>query len=194
MIRYECDNCQAKGVSTVYDESRWCPFCGKRAMRPTFQRHADDYAVARFGLAMRNKMAASRAKGRSGWQTASPRMLARILAHHLTKRNKGNYVDLACLCMMLHETGAPADALAEVLAEQLRQPEGLERFVSMLRGLGRSNSDAQNARLRAVVQSVAREQFHVLPWNDPPCRCHRCALIREARAALLTGGQDNGAS
>lgn len=39
-------------------------------------------------------------------------------------------------------------------------------------------------KLRAVVSSVAAEQFHILPWSHPHCMCSRCNLIREARDAL----------
>lgn len=63
--------------------------------------HPDDLAVDRFAAAMKAKMAASRAKGRSGWgdpaQCSTDRLQA-MLADHL---HKGDPVDVGNFAMML---------------------------------------------------------------------------------------------
>lgn len=41
--------------------------------------------------------------------------------------------------------------------------------------------------LLSVVESVAAEGFHAMPRNEGECKCSRCKLIREARAALREG-------
>lgn len=68
--------------------------------------HPDDFAVDQFGAAMKEKMAVSRLKGRSGWNdpllcTAS--FLRRLLVKAV---RKGDPVDVANFAMMLHARGA----------------------------------------------------------------------------------------
>lgn len=79
-------------------------------------QHPDDVAIDRFAAAMKTKMAASRAKGRSGWEDhkqTSPEFLARMLVGHMQKSNPGNFEDLAIICMMMHQRGdAPAHVAA----------------------------------------------------------------------------------
>lgn len=63
--------------------------------------HLDDYAVNAFAAAMRVKMAASRAKGRGGWDDdaqCSAADLQRMLLEHLAK---GDPVDVGNFAMML---------------------------------------------------------------------------------------------
>jgi hypothetical protein len=60
--------------------------------------HPDDVAVDRFAAAMKDKLAAARAKGRSGWQQCSPFVLSEMLRAHV---DKGDPRDVANFCMML---------------------------------------------------------------------------------------------
>ena len=63
--------------------------------------HWDDHCVNQFAKMMREKMAASRAKGRSGWADpakCSVDYLRHLLYEHL---DKGDPVDVANFCMML---------------------------------------------------------------------------------------------
>lgn len=60
--------------------------------------HNDDAAVDRFAQAMKEKMAAARAKGRGGWQQCDPAKLSRMLREHV---DKGDPRDVANFCMML---------------------------------------------------------------------------------------------
>lgn len=90
------------------------------------QEEIDSAAVDRFARAMREKLAASRAKGQDGWQDPSlcpEARLAEMLIGHLPKENPGNLIDIATLAMMLHERGADPSALREPLARgDLAQP------------------------------------------------------------------------
>lgn len=71
-------------------------------------RHPDDLAVDRFAVAMKAKMAASRAKGRGGWDDESQctmGTLAKMLVEHMAK---GDPIDIAIFAMMLHQREAAA--------------------------------------------------------------------------------------
>lgn len=64
----------------------------------------DNDVVDQFAIALKKKMAKSRAKGRSGWNDptlCSNQFLADMFLKHLNKSNAGNYEDLAVLLMML---------------------------------------------------------------------------------------------
>lgn len=68
-------------------------------------RHTDDEAVAQFAEAMRSKMAAARAKGRSGWddpEDCGISYLQELLVGHVYK---GDPIDVANFCMMLWHRG-----------------------------------------------------------------------------------------
>lgn len=74
--------------------------------------HPDDLAVDRFAAAMKAKLAASRAKGRGGWDDPAQctvEHLARLLVDHIPK---GDAVDVANFAMMLHQRGADRSVLA----------------------------------------------------------------------------------
>lgn len=69
-------------------------------------RHADDLAVEAFANVMKAKLAASRAKGRSGWDDrtkCSDESLSVLLREHV---DKGDPVDVANFAMMHHSRGA----------------------------------------------------------------------------------------
>lgn len=61
--------------------------------------HSDDLAVDAFAQAMKAKMAASRAKGRDGWETCPEDYLLAMLQHHV---HKGDMRDVGCIAMMIH--------------------------------------------------------------------------------------------
>lgn len=72
------------------------------------EQHPDDAAVDRFAMAMKTKLAAARAKGRSGWDdkaSCSGEHLAKLLVEHLEKSNTGTFEDIANFAMMLHQRG-----------------------------------------------------------------------------------------
>ncbi|MGB8421402.1 hypothetical protein [Paraburkholderia sp.] len=67
--------------------------------------HADDLAADRFATAMKAKMATSRSRGRYGWDNkdlVSGEALSDMLRQHVAK---GDPVDVANFCMMLHQRG-----------------------------------------------------------------------------------------
>lgn len=85
-----------------------------RSAAPASAQHPDDDAVDRFAAAMKAKMAASRSKGRGGWDDptqCSADTLNDMLASHLAK---GDPVDVGNFAMMLWNRGertmAPASA------------------------------------------------------------------------------------
>ena len=74
-------------------------------------RHSDDEAVDQFARLMREKMAVSRAKGRHGWddpEQCDTEDLVAMMVEHITK---GDVIDIANFCMMLHWRGATADMI-----------------------------------------------------------------------------------
>lgn len=91
-------------------------------------QHSDDAAVDRFAAAMKEKLAAARAKGRAGWDdpNACPvETLAKLLISHLRKGNAGTFEDVANFAMMLHQRGADPRVLAEA-APAVQEPVGHE--------------------------------------------------------------------
>ena len=68
--------------------------------------HSDDLAVDAFAREMKAKLAASRAKGRSGWDDrakCTDDNLSVLLREHV---EKGDPIDVANFAMMLHSRGA----------------------------------------------------------------------------------------
>ncbi len=64
----------------------------------TSNSHPDDIAIESFSAAMKGKMAASRAKGRSGWQHCLEDYLTDMLRGHI---DKGDMRDVALISMMI---------------------------------------------------------------------------------------------
>ncbi len=84
----------------------------------------DNRAVDAFADALKAKLAVSRSKGRSGWQTCPKSMLWKMLREHV---EKGDPVDVGALAMMVHLTEnheepppRPDDEQMAVLRELLR--------------------------------------------------------------------------
>lgn len=88
--------------------------------------HPDDVAVDRFAVAMKGKMAASRAKGRGGWDdpdqcTASD--LRGMLAEHL---RKGDPVDVGNFAMMLWNRAESTAAAPVAPSADVKNPTDAE--------------------------------------------------------------------
>lgn len=77
-------------------------------MQHLTEEQIDNTSIDRFAEAMKRKMAVKRDEGRGGWhdkkQCTSTRLIG-LFVDHLTKTNEGNLVDIANLCMMIHERG-----------------------------------------------------------------------------------------
>lgn len=65
--------------------------------------HPDDAVVDAFAQVLKEKLAASRAKGRDGWQTCPPEVLSRMLREHV---DKGDPRDVAIFAMFLWTLGS----------------------------------------------------------------------------------------
>ncbi|MDD0817177.1 hypothetical protein PSQ39_21260 [Curvibacter sp. HBC28] len=65
--------------------------------------HPDDIAIDGFAADLKVKMAGSRAKGRSGWETCPPELLSKMLREHV---EKGDPRDVAIISMMHWYMGA----------------------------------------------------------------------------------------
>lgn len=72
------------------------------------ERDHDLRAVDNFSNAMMAKLDKKRDEGRSGWQTASAETLSKMLNDHLAK---GDPVDVANFCMMLHQNSQRIEVL-----------------------------------------------------------------------------------
>ena len=99
----------------------------------TDNTHDDDIAVDKFARMMKAKLAAARAKGRSGWddpEVCTVESLADMLVEHLFKGNANNFVDIANFAMMLHLRGADPGVL--VTATNQRVTDALDSAVTLL--------------------------------------------------------------
>ena len=67
--------------------------------------HPDDAAVDAFAAAMKEKLAAARAKGRGGWDGDEPGMQQRLSDMLRAHVEKGDPRDVANFCMFLHQRG-----------------------------------------------------------------------------------------
>lgn len=76
--------------------------------------HQDDAAIDRFAAAMKEKMAASRVKGRSGWNDPLICSTDRLRAMLLEHIEKGDPVDVGNFAMMLfNRKESTANAIAQ---------------------------------------------------------------------------------
>ena len=87
------------GGKMMRDEkpSEWKPLHEHAAPRVE-STHPDDAAVDNFAMAMKEKLALSRSKGRSGWEQMPPVELSAMLHEHV---EKGDPLDVANFCMFL---------------------------------------------------------------------------------------------
>ncbi len=79
--------------------------------------HRDDAAADRYALALKEKLALSRTKGRHGWEhpdICSEAYLAELLVRQLSKGNPGTFEDIGCIAMMLHQRNAQPSILPTV--------------------------------------------------------------------------------
>lgn len=101
------------------------------AAAPSMPPHDDDAAVERFAAEMKAKLAAARAKGRSGWQQCNPSDLSRMLREHV---EKGDPRDVANFCMFLWSLEAPISKAAQP-DERAAPTDSIPLHEDMLRAL-----------------------------------------------------------
>mgnify|MGYP001761385437 CR=1 FL=1 len=75
------------------------------AQQPAAAAHPDDAAVDAFAAAMKEKLAAARAKGRGGWNGDEPGMRQRLSDMLRAHVEKGDPRDVANFAMFLHQRG-----------------------------------------------------------------------------------------
>lgn len=112
--------------------------------------HPDDRAVEAFAAAMKAKLAASRAKGRAGWNGDEPGMQPRLsdmLREHVAK---GDPVDVANFAMFLHQRGERIDGPAAIDLEQFRHAVEFWR-----RNCEMPHLETEASRLLALIDGQA---------------------------------------
>ncbi|MBV6321974.1 hypothetical protein [Duganella violaceipulchra] len=121
-------------------------------------KSGDDYHIEQFAKAMSEKMLSSRAKGRSGWddpEQCSIENLAAMLCQHVMK---GDPVDIANFCMMLHQ----------------RDPEGEDAYAAitqasleLLAAVSAAQVAAEDAEPTALEQKLTeRINWTVTQWAE----------------------------
>jgi hypothetical protein len=90
-------------VDVTQDVEALFDYLSTAAAQTSTNQHPDDLAVDQFAKLMKLKLAACRAKGRGGWETASAELLSSELYKHLF--DKKDLVDVANFAMMLQQNG-----------------------------------------------------------------------------------------
>lgn len=134
--------------------------------------HADDLAVDRFAAVMKAKLARSRAKGRSGWQTCSAPALSAMLREHV---DKGDPIDVAIFGMMIHHLGRPISPV-EAANDPTPTADDLASLVRL------PVRDAMKVRECSCATCWPSD-----PFNDPPSvRMVLCATCGNKRCPHAT--------
>lgn len=82
-------------------------------------QHNDDISVDRFAEAMKAKLAEKRGEGYGGWddpEQCHVDDLAQMLVNHIAK---GDPVDIANFCMMMHQRRAPEGSIQDAMIRHL---------------------------------------------------------------------------
>lgn len=119
---------------------------------PVAPAHPDDIAVDRFAEAMKAKLAAARAKGRSGWddpEQCTVAHLANLLAGHTLKGNAGNFIDVANFAMMLHMREADPEVMPWAFAFLNTEPHSQQVIADL-----RQQYDTLLAKHQDVLDEV----------------------------------------
>ncbi|MCZ4330733.1 hypothetical protein [Castellaniella denitrificans] len=134
--------------------------------------HIDDDAVDHFAVAMKDKLAQARAKGRHGWHECDPADLSQMLRAHV---EKGDPRDVANFCMFLWSLGQPISA-APVAQEPVpygvivcdkRIPNALETFVPQrfFREAEWPDADYSKVVVYAHAQPSAQDREDAQRWR-----------------------------
>lgn len=135
------------------------------------EAHPDDLAVDRFADAMKAKLAASREKGRRGWNDraqCSGEFLAGLLVDHLKKGNEGTFEDVANFAMMLHQRGENPEVLARMVSDNTQQVQELEHGYEQL-NLWLSGILAEHESTGGVSKTIneVRQYYSMAPVTAP---------------------------
>lgn len=122
--------------------------------------HTDDMAVDTFARVMKNKMEASRAKGRGGWEAVDPDDLSRMLREHVEKSDP---IDVANLCMMLwHLDAAISPSQAAPVAVGDAKSADVQAILSdaALQKFLNDNGDDKDQGLDLYYKDAVRDGFY----------------------------------
>ncbi|UIS65513.1 hypothetical protein [Acidovorax phage AP1] len=147
--------------------------------------HPDDIAVDRFAAAMKDKLAAARAKGRGGWGTAecTQDRLSHMLREHV---EKGDPRDVANFCLFLWARG-------EVIAAAPHAPAAAVASAEDADGVAFRTAARLGLTLR-MYGSCAQSSVPGSPsayevvTGDDPAAAMREAVAR-AEAVIAAGGE-----
>lgn len=154
--------------------------------------HPDDRAVDLFAAAMKDKMAAARAKGRGGWDTAecTQDRLSHMLREHV---EKGDPRDVANFCMFLWARGeviaaAPQAPAAEV-ADFPAVPNWLARLVGEYGVAGGRDPNMESCKAWSLlIRGINRWVRESIEAD----RAARSAPAPTAPTAAAEGGKTHG--
>lgn len=137
--------------------------------------HPDDLAVDRFALAMKEKLKYAReVKGRGGWEDKfeyDQRDVCDLLHDHVVK---GDPLDVANFCMMLHQRSE------RILASLDLSPKPLEITEGMRKGALRllQERDSRDDRVQEIIEEL-REIVLGMPADSRPD-----GLMKHAQSAV----------
>jgi hypothetical protein len=134
--------------------------------KPT-KTHPDDVAVDNFAVAMKEKLAIARGRGRSGWGKCDPAHLSAMLYEHV---QKGDPRDVANFCMFLWNLGQPITPCKPTQAEPVawRLNHGNGFFREFTTGVPTEVAKAHWKRMGVTIEyaylhpapAVAQEPVH----------------------------------
>lgn len=141
-------------IWTMVDQIR-----AKQAAKPKHSplpaaSHPDDLAVDRFAAAMKAKMAASRAKGRNGWDNPDLCPAERLQGMLLDHLAKGDPVDIGNFAMMLWNRGEPVAAAAPAAVNTAHEIV-TDRDISELIGIAQFLQGVQHWEAQASSKLLA---------------------------------------
>ena len=155
------------------------PTCGRlRTVPLSPDVHTDAVAVDMFAAAMKQKLAAARAQGRSGWEQCNPAVLSQMLRAHVEKGDPRDVANFCCFLWVLGHpiTGAPAGAAQR--AHENGYAEGLAAH---------HDSDVRDAALEGAAQVADKKaRIGVMRSLEATYKADAAREIAEGIRALKT--------
>lgn len=133
--------------------------------QPQDGQHSDDTAVDRFAVAMKEKLAKAREKGRSGWEQCNPADLSYMLREHV---EKGDPRDVANFCMFLWSLGLPIGDTVLPTDDQIK------KAIQELDECEAFNDDGVTKEAIAIIRKL---------FAPSPAAAHPAADYQDARDA-----------
>lgn len=140
------------------------------AQHPAAADHPDDVAVDRFAAAMKEKLAAARAKGRGGWNNDEPGLQQRLSDMLRAHVEKGDPRDVANFAMFLHQR-----------REAILPAAGYPKWIGFDGAEGQQPA-AVDEVLAAVRSEVVRATSKFPTWPTDPL--HASGVVQEEAGEL----------